>query len=156
MLSRIESNGLEGSIFPDLASREIPHGGSLPPQILFVPRHGELEGLLEVQSLPPAELHLRLGGVELQEGGLVRVLTVTARVLPTRSVLPQRHQALDEMRDRLLAISAGTEIPALGKGRALVREPLRQQQIARERFQHVLPGPYGMRAANLENLSYRE
>ena len=54
---------------------------------------------------------------------------------------PELDQPIDHPGHRLGVVHRRSEVPGFGKAGRALGQPLREQQVARERLEHVLPGP---------------
>ena len=75
--------------------------------------------------------------------------------LPRGVVAPQPGNTFDDLTDRLHIGHGGAEVPRLGDVGAVAEQPFGQQQVAAQRFQHVLPGPRRARAADVDHAGPR-
>ena len=84
-------------------------------------------------------LRARLRGIDLEQGGFVGLLAGIVR--PAGAAAPELDQPVDHPGHRPGVVHRRPEVPGLGEAGRAFGQPLREQQVARERLEHVLPGP---------------
>ncbi|OBH16205.1 hypothetical protein A9X04_12075 [Mycobacterium sp. E3247] len=96
-----------------------------------------VDGCLEIPHGTPAEMHLCLCGVELQQAGLMGLRS--GGDLPPQ-LWPAASKVLEHLLNGTVSVPFRTEIPGLGTRSVTCQKPLAEQEIAAEAIQHMLPG----------------
>ena len=138
---------LFGSNFSSAQSADlsVPRAGS-PVRQALVPVDGPGNSIREPQPRRPAEPRARARSIDLQAGALMRC--IARYVEPCRAIAPLLHDARCEPCDWPSILVRWTEIPGLAEAGGVRMQPFGQQQVAAQRFQHVLPRTNGVRIAN--------
>src|SRR6267143_4409539 len=125
----------------NLLKRQLPR--VMPLGLAFVPVDRPFQRSLKPQPWSPAEARTRLGAVELEEVGLVRMGCVVGE--PTGRRTPKSgHRRYDRL-DRYSVRFVGSKIPASCKFRRSTVKPLSEPQVPCERLKHMLPRTHCVR-----------
>src|SRR3990172_5904213 len=75
---------------------------------------------------------------------------------PGRSIAPMLCEKIRNPRYRPHIVIVRAKIPPLGMGFSILPKTLRQKQITRKRFEHMLPRPHAVRVADGDSLALRD
>ena len=109
----------------------------------------------EIEPRLPAELTARFLRVQAQELRLVRGVRIDGRDLQLAATERAHEAHRDLTCGHTLFVLVGPEIPAAGEALRVLEQALREQQVARERLEHVLPWPGRARVADLDDVAAR-